>query len=209
VKKTSNIDILFLGSSHAYFSFDPRIFASKGYTSFILGTAGQSHLETQVLVKRYLKRLNPQLVVYEVYPQTFDNDGVGSSRDLLSNDVNDIYSFIMTLKINHIKTYNTFLYSSLLDILGLKKEIEEPLKRDYTRYITGGFVEQELFYYTPKFMPKSKIEINPKQLRALKESLAFMRKKGVSVILVYAPIPPSNYNRYTNNDEFDTKMSEL
>ncbi|MFZ1333373.1 MAG: hypothetical protein WAR83_14355, partial [Flavobacteriales bacterium] len=36
------VDIVFLGSSHTYRSFDPRSWASAGYSSFNLGSSAQS-----------------------------------------------------------------------------------------------------------------------------------------------------------------------
>ena len=53
------VDILFVGSSHAYRGFDPRIFAALGFTSFNLGTKAQSPLNTDFLLRRYWPRLQP------------------------------------------------------------------------------------------------------------------------------------------------------
>ncbi|MBP7450977.1 MAG: hypothetical protein KA817_13150, partial [Flavobacteriales bacterium] len=53
------VDILFLGSSHAYRGFDPRVFRAHGLTTFVLGSSAQSPLQTKVLVERYLDRMRP------------------------------------------------------------------------------------------------------------------------------------------------------
>ena len=89
IKNYENTNILFLGSSHAYRGFDTRIFLDKGLKSFNLGSSSQTPLQTKVLLKRYLERLNPKLVIYEVYPETFTIDGVESSLDIIANDKND------------------------------------------------------------------------------------------------------------------------
>lgn len=79
IKEVHNPDILFLGSSHSYRGFDPRIFKQYGITSFNLGSSSQSPSNTNVLLKQYIKQINPKLVVYDVYAGTLQNDGVESS----------------------------------------------------------------------------------------------------------------------------------
>src|SRR5690554_458534 len=56
VKSFGDVDILFLGSSHAYRGFDTRIFKKAGFRSFNLGTSAQTPLQTQILLRRYLDR---------------------------------------------------------------------------------------------------------------------------------------------------------
>ena len=82
-RKIKNVDVLFLGSSHAYRGFDPRIFRKRGYSSFNLGSSAQTPSQTKVWLKRYLKHLNPKIVIYEVYPGTFSSDGIEASLDLV------------------------------------------------------------------------------------------------------------------------------
>lgn len=42
LRKLNNCDILFLGSSHCYRGFDPRVFKNIGYNIFNLGTSSQT-----------------------------------------------------------------------------------------------------------------------------------------------------------------------
>jgi len=49
IHRTSNIDILILGSSHAYRGYDPRIFNKHGFSMFNLGSSAQSPIQTKVL----------------------------------------------------------------------------------------------------------------------------------------------------------------
>ena len=76
VKTVKNVDILFLGSSHTYRGFDTSIFHDCGYSAFNLGSSSQTPIQTLTLANRYLKQLNPKLVVLEVYPGNFTGDGV-------------------------------------------------------------------------------------------------------------------------------------
>ena len=68
---SDGVDVLILGSSHAYRGFDVRIFGEAGYKTFNLGSSSQSPIQTYLLLKRYLDLLKPKLVIYEVYPTTF------------------------------------------------------------------------------------------------------------------------------------------
>ena len=103
VEQAKDVDIVFVGSSHAYRGFDPRIFKKEGFSCFNLGSGSQTPFQTKLLLDRYLDQLNPHVLVYEVYPATFTLDGVESAVDLLSNGKIDEYSIEMAWDINHLK----------------------------------------------------------------------------------------------------------
>ncbi len=208
VKTAKDVDILFLGSSLAYRGFDPRVFSSFGYNSFNLGSSGQTPLQTAILLKRYIESTNPKTVVFEVNPVVFDLDGVESSLDIIANDKNDFYSLEMAFKINHIKTYNTLLYGFCSDILGLNNSIKESSIKEDDKYISGGFVEKELSFYSPKSFEKKKISIKDSQLESFQEIVELVESKNIKLILVYPPISSVEYNSYTNISFFDSLMSQ-
>ena len=208
-KKVSDVDVLFLGSSHAYRNFDTRIYSEIGLTSFNLGSSGQTHIQTNVLMRRYLERMNPKLVIYEVYPETFNLDGVESSLDVIANDKNDSRSVNMALQINNIKTYNTLLYGIMLDFLNINNGFKEPIEKGVDKYIPGGFVERRINYFTPVVFNDKDIKFNKEQTEAFTDNLSFLKSKKIKVILVYAPIPPSNYESYSSNKYYDNIMANF
>jgi len=208
IKNYSDIDILFLGSSHAYRGFDTRIFLENGYKTFNLGSSGQTPLQTKVLLNRYLETLNPTTVIYEVYPATFTLDGVESSLDIIANDKNDLHSFKMALKINNVRTYNTLLYGVICDLLNLNKSFTESLIKGNDRYISGGFVETKIGYFKPTQFERQEIRLNQLQLESFSEILQILKSKNIKLILVYAPIPKVNYDSYINNSYFDSLMNK-
>lgn len=199
-----NIDVLFLGSSHAYRGFDPRLFQQAGYRSFNLGSSSQSHIQTQQLLHQYLEQLSPDLVIYEVFPGTLQVDGVESSLDVLANGEIDRYALSMVLNVNHVKTYNAFILHSMYTLLGIDDNYQEDITINEDTYITGGFVEKELRFNEEVRDLKTRWKINPKQLQSLKENIAFIRGKGIEVLLVMAPINKTNYARYANRSEVDS-----
>jgi hypothetical protein len=206
VKNQKDIDILFLGSSHTYRGFDTRIFEANGYSAFNLGSSAQTPLQTTVLLNRYLENINTKTVIYEVYPNTFMLDGVESSLDIIANDRNDFYSLEMALKINNIKTYNTILYGLARDVLNLNTSFSESVVKGNDTYIPGGFVEKKIDYFEPIVFEKKNISINQIQLESFSQIVSRLKNNNINLILVYAPIPSSNYKSYSNTIYFDSIM---
>lgn len=206
IKNYSEIDILFLGSSHAYRGFDTRIFLENGYKTFNLGSSAQTPAQTKVLLNRYLDDLNPKIIIYEVYPATFTIDGVESSLDIIANDLNDLHSLKMALKINNIKTYNTILYGFTRDLLGLNESFIEKKIKGNDKYVSGGFVEKELSFYQPTEFEEKEISLRDYQLESFSEIVQTINDKDIELILVFAPIPKVNYDSYVNNSYFDSVM---
>lgn len=201
-----HVDILFLGSSHSYRGFDPRNFKDK--KTFNLGSSSQAPIQTKILLKRYLSKINPKIVIYEVYPGTFVADGVESSLDLIANDNNDFESVKMAFELNNIDTYNTLIYAYFVNILNLNKKFVEPIIKDDDTYISGGFVEKKIKYY--KYENISKIDVwklNKKQIEKFEENIALLEQKKIKIILVYAPITKALYNSFTNNIYIDSLMN--
>ena len=206
VKNYGEVDILILGSSLAYRGFDTRIFSENGYQTFNLGSTAQTPVQTKVLLNRYLDILNPELVVYEVYPFTFTIDGVESSLDIIANDKNDFNSLKMALEINKIKTYNTLIYGFTRDLLGLNKSFYEDAVKGNDQYVPGGFVEKEILFYQPRKRDKREISFYDYQLASFSENVKMIKANNIEMILVFAPITRALYDSYTNINYFDSIM---
>lgn len=207
IKNVSDVDILFLGSSHAYRGFDTRVFDRYGLESFNLGSATQTPLQTEVLLKRFLGQVNPKLIVYEVYPRMFTIDGVESALDIVNSDKNDFESFRMALKQNHITLWHTLVYTTFRGLLGADSDCEGELIDADQTYIKGGFVERkQLKYYKPMKFDDTKWVFNDQQFRSFGNNLSLIRKQGIRLVLVQAPMTRARYRSHINNDEFDDRM---
>ena len=205
-----NPDILFLGSSHAYRGFDTRVFSQANISSFNLGSSAQSPINSQVLLKQYLQKIKPKLVVYEVYAGTLSIDGVESSLDMLINGKIDKNSIEMSFKINNLMTYQTLMYGYFRQTFNLNKNIQEPAKQNEDFYISGGgFVETKYRNYTPEHLEKSKWQLNEQQIVALKENIKLLKESKTPFILVQAPITKTLYHSKTNNKEVDDILKKL
>ena len=145
--------------------------------------------------------------MYEVYPETFIIDGIESSLDLIANDRNDENSLKMAIELNHLKTYNTLLYGSMRDYFNLNKSFKEPINKANDSYISGGYVVTKEQHFSPRTFEKRKIDISENQLKTFAEVIENIKTKNKDLVLVYAPISPSLYSSYVNNNYFDSLMS--
>ena len=210
VRQIKDVDILFLGSSHTYRGFDPRIFREYGYKTFNLGSPNQTPQQTEVLLERYINTLNPKLIIYETNPRTFTYDGVESSLDLLANDKIDMKSLKMALKINNVRTYNSLLYGYYRQLFNKNKNIkEDPVKGD-DLYISGGYVEKDLSYKRKRPAEYGKLRWNPlkSQLISFENIIKLINKKKIKLILVQAPITRLVFDQYDEaNGRIDAYLS--
>lgn len=208
-KTVKNVDVLVLGSSHAYRGFDPRIFKAAGLTMFNLGSSAQTPLQTKVLVDRYLDKLNPKTVIYEVYPKTFSLDGIESAINIIANDRNDFETFKMCLKMKHILPFNVFIYGFYRDILGRDKNFKDDKYKEDT-YISGGFIEKRAdAKHIYEKHERAKWELYDYQLESFESVLEELKKRNVKVYLVNAPITKDYYNSITNHKEFNDRMKKF
>ena len=207
VKNIKNIDILFLGASNAYRGFDTRIFEQNNYKVFNLGSSSQTPLQTELLLKRYLKQLNPKIIIYAVNADAFCSDGIESSLDLISNDIIDFEMIKLALSQNHIKLYNTLIYSLYKDITGHLQTYKQPAIIDNDKYIDSGFIERENSNYEYRNYISSNWNFNKKQFKAFTKAVELIKVSGAKLYLVQPPIVNAKYKSFTNNYFFDNKMS--
>lgn len=203
IKDVRDVDILFLGSSHAYSSFDPRIFKQHGLTMFSLGSSAQTHMQTELLLKRYLDEINPRLIIYEVYPEEFELDGVESAIDIIINDRNDLDSIKMALSLHQIKVYNALVYGLYRDFVKDEVDCSEELSIVGQTYIEGGYVETKSLYAGPVDFPERRWNRKDGQVEFFERNLLLIQQRKIPVIFVQTPVSPSLYQSFSNQGEFD------
>ena len=209
VSHINNVDILFLGSSHTYRSFDTRFFKKAGYKTFNLGSSAQTPIQTAFLLTKYLDLLNPKVVIFEVNPIVFSLDGIESSLDVVSNDDNDFKTVKFALKQKHLKVFNTLLYTLYREIVYKEKSTYKENNIKYNdSYIEGGFVLKKLLYYKPKKLDKYSWSFNEKQVESFNTIIELLKERGVKLILVQAPVTKSLYNSYSSTQDFDKEMQK-
>ena len=202
VRQTSNVDLLFLGSSHAYRGFDTRIFSASNYKAFNLGSSSQTPVQTRVLLERYLENLNPKLVVYEVNPIMFYSDGVESTINLVVTDKNDFSSFKMVLGHSNIKVYNAYLYALAKNVYGDSILIEDKA------YQEGGYVAKlNPKYFNGEQQAEKIITYKDNQIKNFEAILDILNERSINYVLVQAPVTSLKYNSYSNIKAFNSLMA--
>lgn len=198
------LDILFIGSSHSYRSFDSRNFQNVGWETFNLGSSAQTHVQTNYILKKYLDEMKPKLVVYEVYPELFMNDGIESTINLLSTSLTLDYNLVGTaVKSKNVKAINTSIFSIFLNFTNLKLNFNKSIPRSSKgEYISGGYVERELSFNEEIDSAKFWQPLNF-QLIYFNKNLELLRKSGIPYILVQTPYT----YEYTNDKVIDSYLA--
>lgn len=204
------VEVLFLGSSHCYRGIDPRIFSASNISSFNLGSSAQTPIQTKFLLKSYLQKFSPELVVFEVYPLTFFSNGIESALDVVSNGDLGMNTIQMAVEINDMRVYNTAMFSATNKLTsGLFTNYETSVKDDY---IEGtGYVER-IKSPTPTFVHSPdtlRWNINEKQLDHFRDCTQMLKDRGIKYFLVQAPVTSQLYKKYLNNSEIDSIYSAL
>ncbi|MBB4080253.1 lysophospholipase L1-like esterase [Lewinella aquimaris] len=205
----TNVDILFMGSSHAYRGFNTQYFHEKGYKSFVLGSKGQTPLQGKLLLEKYLNRFNPKLVVYEVYPVIFAIDGVESMLDVIANGELDESTIELALTYWNPIVWNTLTYGIIeRNILGETKETE-PSETGDDKYWSGGYVETIRTNASEEEFPPNEIFFREDQLEAFKQMIQILKDRKIETILVFAPVTKNYYRTLKGIDSFSSVMDSL
>lgn len=200
---TKNVDILFLGSSHAYRGFNTVWFNALGYRVLNLGSSSQSHLQTAQLLNRYLSKCKPQCIVYEVYYPVFSVDGSESAVDLHSNTAPDLAGLAEVFLTGNLLACNTYFFSWPYTAWNYNDTITEKRRVSEDTYFKGGYVEKD--FRTFKYIKHRDtiIELCNVQKAVFCLNLRRIRAAGIPVLLVQAPVTKALYQSYLNADEVD------
>ena len=200
------LNILFMGSSHAYMSFDPRIFKKEGYNAFNFGSSSQTPLQGEFLYSKYLENLETDLIVYEICPIDISDPGVESNIDFLNSIKLDLALIKMTLHLKTFRSANTMVFCLLNQGFG-----NLPTKNDHPSYIQGtGFAP--IFGSDPNSERKQKrrtSEVNSNQYAALMNMINAWKKSGQKFLFVQAPVTREFYNSISNSEEMDSIFNQL
>lgn len=203
-----NIDILFIGSSHAYRGYDIRFFNKFG-KSFNLGTTSQTPLQSYFLLKKFVSILNPKYIIIDIYFPLFESDGVESSVDIVSNYISKDNIKLFTMSPNPI-VLNTLIYSYYYNYTNKNNTNLKNYSNKFDTYISGGFVERKpQFFINKEMFIKKNIKINSIQKKSFEKLIEFIKKKKLKYIIIHSPITKAEYSSYLNtkelNDYFESK----
>ncbi|UCS91979.1 hypothetical protein KZP23_14755 [Echinicola marina] len=202
--QTKDIDILIVGSSLAYRGIDVRLFDDLGLKAFNLGSSAQTAIQSKYLIDKYLKDMNPKLVVWDVSPRfSIANSGKESLIDLVSNEgVNgDLINLLLTTKSYELT--NTYVYVGLKQIFTDFDDFQEVSVIKNKTYIEGGFVEYSSSEFKSNSIKDYEYKLIDYQLNALNDAVKFISKNDIKILFVAAPINPQWYQSASNRKEVD------
>jgi hypothetical protein len=197
-----NVDILIIGSSHAYRGYDVRTFTKLGYKTLNLGTSAQTLLQTKYLLTRYLNRLKPKIILLDIYPTILNSKGDESTLELVSVMPINTDLAKMAIDTKDIRVYNTLISSIGQTVLNVRNHYinDKPSKK--IKYISGGYVEYHNTSHIGSFH-KSQLIISPENIQYLKDITNMLKLRNINYIIFQSPLPKAKYNSYTNNPSID------
>lgn len=220
VQNYRDVDVVFIGSSHCYRTYDPRIFAKHEISSFNLGTTGQTPLNSYFVLKRYFDQLSPKLVIFDLNYRVINRDGLESFYDISINSSYAPEILEMAIAIKSPHAINGAISKWLLSLTGLEKQRpQQPMPGE--RYIPGGYVE---FTNPDKKRPKNRdkqdifaansekkllITPNADQLKYIRKLVAFVKSKGTKIVLITKPEPPENLQIVANYSEIHDTFDQI
>lgn len=189
IKSQKNIDLLFIGSSHAYRNYDTRIFNQEQIHTFNLGSTAQTPIQTWEILQHLPHHLLPKRLIIDFYLPLFYNEGIESSIDLLANT--DFYPMRWN-EYHDVKWYNALLYRTLsLKLLNLQPK-KNPERIGHDQYITGGYVQSDQAYDARHQTPKVSGVVNESQVSALQNIVRWANEHNIKWMIVQSPILPSH-----------------
>jgi len=199
-KINKDIDVLVLGPSRAYRGYDPRIFEKYQWTLFNLGSSAQTPIQTAYVLDKYIAKIHPKLVIFEIAPELFNSEGVESMIDFVSNTKLDIELVRLALLQTDIRLYNTLFYRVFTDIFKLNEGlVEENPGRNGDLYVHGGYVQATSRYEGKDNFKAIDYSFVPKQVKAFDHIIRRLQEEKIPYLLLRSPIPPAKYETVTNN----------
>jgi hypothetical protein len=201
------LDVLFVGSSHCYRTFDPRQLDARGLASFNLGCTAMSPLNASYLLPPVLERHRPRLVVFEVYSELVCRAGLESLLDLLSYRPLDASLVRMALAVQDPRGVNALL-CRIMGVWPPAPAAGRLTARDIGGVYTGrGFVERERQEADRPPARPAAGKVLRRQLAALRGNIALARRLGAAVVVVSQPLPATTLAQLRDRPEARARIA--
>lgn len=209
LERQAPVDVLFVGSSHSYRSFDPEWFASKGVKTFNMGTTAQAPVNSYYLLERRLDQLAPKTVVYVLFWGVMSGDGIESFLDLSKNMALEPELFSMAWSIRDPRVFNALAMKALR--IGASEELAKAkwVPELDERYAGAGYVESNLRYDGKPYELATRIRIEETQREYLEKTIDRVKSRDIKMLLVAVPVPKSTLKSLQNYDEYRGEIRTL
>lgn len=192
-KGAGEYDVIVLGSSHAYRGYDPREFEKYNLRMYTAGSGFQNTLSSYVLLKEVFTPQKGNIVLIDVFDQTFEGDGTGSYTRLIQNVSSGSAAAELVWRQPDIRTINSLMCRMMSDL----SKVEVP---DEDGYLFNGYCpKSDMLSVAPAETFKS-AKFNSRFGRYLRETIRLVKSKGAVPVLVSHPQPKSNTNTKFHED---------
>ncbi len=231
-----SVDIVFIGSSHSYCTFDPENFDSRlGTLSWQLGTPLQHYDTSFYVLKEVYKTQKPSLVVLELYWDMLDDkfdmkqansffeavDDESIKEDYIKNvfPLNEKVKYRL-LPVQYQQDYFAYETAELEEAaenrLGVhKKQTADTNGTEY--YLAKGYT------YCDTVIPESELdetnqykgfdgkdwEADKTQVEYIRRFVELCRQNGSEVVFVTAPIANASLEYITNYDDVHNAIKAI
>lgn len=204
----NSLDILFVGSSHTYATFDPQIIKEKtGLSSYVFATQQQPIWISYFYIKEALKSQKPKYVVLDIFMVNFDDEyaAEGVNRDALdklrlsTNKINAIKASVpkeerTSYYINFIKYHSRWKGMTLGEVYNLVTN-KAPNEKGYTILPDTAYI----FPQNSISQTTSTVEISQKNKDYLYKIINLSKEYNFELILVKTPSVASDAQQQKYN----------
>ena len=230
-----SLDMVFVGSSHSYCTFDPeRIEKYTGLKSFQMGTPLQHADTTYYELKEIFKYQKPRFVVMELYWDVIDDDFEPKQADsffevLKDDDIKKEYIkkvFPLGAKVKYAlaairyqQEYFAYMSSQIekeiAEKKGVAKKQEETNGTEYYRSLGYTFCDTVLpkteYDETNQFkgLDGNNWQPSKTQLKYIRKLSDLCRENGAKLIMVTAPIANVSMEYIKNYDKIHSQLEKI
>ena len=232
----NSLDIVFLGSSHSYCTFDPEIIDSKlGTSSFQLGMPLQHLDSTYYTMREVLNYQKPRLAVIEVYWDMMDDEfeltqagylfQVMKNEELEREYINEVFPAGEKVKysnpaMRYQADYFAFRSSELKKSIEARYGVAMPAsarQEGTEQYRSKGYTYCDYNMLPDEFdkanqfkeLDGSKWSPAEAQVKYLKKLTELCRDNGVDVVFVTAPIANVSMDYIKNYGDIHNKIEDI
>jgi hypothetical protein len=207
-RKKQDIDVFFVGSSHAYWAIDPvTVWKEAGIPSYDLGGGQQPFWNSYFYIKEGLKNQKPKVIVLDVFAACYDIEYGPSWGQIVNNNIG--------LKPSKEKIESIFASSPehrrhlLLGFPVYHTRYRELTKRDFVDPYEGGAAYRNGYYLLNRVNPQPRPDVTNitttrelplKQMEYLLKIIELTKKQNIKLLLVKSPFVISpEHQEYFNS----------
>ncbi len=207
-------DVVFIGSSHAYCTFYPKIlWQQHGIASHVFASSGQEIYVSELYVKETIKNQKPKVIVLEVISASMDNGFVMGAN----NEFSIVHSYsALAPSIDKLETlFYAFDEASLADkFYPLFPIVTFHENWKYSDYDNFNGIDFEKYQYNygavlhdividglqePQNLPENSIDFSEKAKQSLMNIIDICEENDIELIFTVAPYTISEQSQQVMN----------